>query len=213
MQISTQTPGTSESPKKPEIQINRGAVNAAQDPGTTPLGPEMANRTSEYLKILTRMEAMLKRGDLPEVVVEGFAKAIDKELKALSEKEMSTLRQMSEVRNLKLDNTQPFQQELVNAIRIALQEKSKSEPVLELLRHPEFAKLMKGANRGVGNYTPQSLATGKPTPSAAPLPGGTPPSPVVLSGVPPSGSPNPTPSPQAAPQVTQVAPSSAGVSS
>lgn len=215
MQISTQTPGTSESPKKPEMQAPKGTSSAPPESMTSAAG-DTSNQTSEYLKILTRMEAMITEDGLPDVLVEGFGKAVTKELKPLDDRALSALKQLPEVKRLNLDPNESFVDQLVETIKKGLKEVDKRGEVLQLLRHQEFAKLMKGANRSAGTYTrtaavpatssgPKEAMTVQADPAGAPATAPTPPATNPMAGMMPTANRPEAPAPPASKPLTTTA--------
>lgn len=97
------------------------------------------NKTSQYLKVLTRIENLLIREKLPDAAVEGFVGAVKKQLEAITESDREMLLKLPEAVKLSLNNVHDIPGLIKNDIR----DQSKMTPLLKLLRHPKFADLMR----------------------------------------------------------------------
>ncbi|MDP7157627.1 MAG: hypothetical protein QF922_05335, partial [SAR324 cluster bacterium] len=88
MQVGTNPGAVDEQSNAP-----KNAANAQQAQGKSLAGAKDAstshsgssNQTSEYLKVLSRVEGTLAEGTVPEVALSGFAGAIRKRLGVLSD--------------------------------------------------------------------------------------------------------------------------------
>ena len=58
------------------------------------------DKTSKYLKVLSRIEGLLVKDALPEAAVKGFVGAVKKQLNQLTEGEKQTLLKLPEARQL-----------------------------------------------------------------------------------------------------------------
>ena len=62
------------------------------------------DKTSKYLKVLSRIEGLLVKDALPQAAVKGFVGAVKKQLNQLTEGEKQTLLKLPEARQLELKN-------------------------------------------------------------------------------------------------------------
>ena len=62
------------------------------------------NETSQYLKVLSRVENLLIQKKLPDAAIEGFAGAVKKQIDAMSETDRQMLMKLPELKILELDN-------------------------------------------------------------------------------------------------------------
>ena len=97
------------------------------------------NETSQYLKVLTRIENLLIRKKLPDAAVEGFVGAVKKQLEAITESDRQMLLKLPEAVKLTLNNVH----DLPGLIKNEIRDQSKTPTLLKLLRHPKFADLMR----------------------------------------------------------------------
>ena len=113
------------------------------------------DKTSKYLKVLSRIEGLLVKDALPEAAVKGFVGAVKKQLNQLTEGEKQTLLQLPEVRQLELKNLE----ELTDQIEEKLADKETAKEMLSLLKNPRFASMMKTEDslNSAGTYKPADL--------------------------------------------------------
>ena len=114
------------------------------------------NNTSQYLKVLSRIENLLIQEKLPDAAVDGFVGAVKKQLEAMSEADSQMLLKLPEVVELELKNMDELPELIKNEIR----DQSKTPALLKLLRQPKFAELMRTDSKpAVQTYTAQSAQT------------------------------------------------------
>ena len=120
------------------------------------------NETSQYLKVLSRIENLLIQEKLPDAAIEGFVGAVKKQLEAMSEADSEMLLKLPEAVELELKNVGELPELIKNEIR----DQSKTPALLKLLRQPKFADLMRTDSKPVPQtYTAQSA---QPSISAEP---------------------------------------------
>ena len=111
------------------------------------------NETSQYLKVLSRIENLLIQDKLPDAAIDGFVGAVKKQLEALSEADSQILLKLSEAVELDLKNVD----ELPNLIKNEIRDQSKTQALLKLLRQPKFADFMRTDSKPAPQtYTAQS---------------------------------------------------------
>jgi len=120
------------------------------------------NETSQYLKVLSRIENLLIQEKLPDAAIDGFVGAIKKQLAAMSEADNQMLLKLPEAVELELKNVDELPELIKNEIR----DQSKTPALLKLLRQPKFADLMRTDSKPAAQtYTAQSA---QPSVSAVP---------------------------------------------
>ena len=124
------------------------------------------DKTSKYLKVLSRIEGLLVKDALPEAAVKGFVGAVKKQLNQLTEGEKQTLLKLPEARQLELKNLE----ELTDQIEEKLADKETAKEMLSLLKNPRFASMMKTEDslNSAGTYKPSDLKPATAANSAAP---------------------------------------------
>ena len=124
------------------------------------------DKTSKYLKVLSRIEGLLVKDALPEAAVKGFVGAVKKQLNQLTEGEKQTLLKLPEARQLELKNLE----ELTDQIEEKLADKETAKEMLSLLKNPRFASMMKTEDslNSAGTYKPTGLKLSTAANSAAP---------------------------------------------
>ncbi len=75
------------------------------------------NETSQYLKVLSRVENLLIQNKLPDAAIEGFAGAIKKQIDAMNEVDKQTLMKLPAVEMLELNNLDDLPELITNDIR------------------------------------------------------------------------------------------------
>ena len=127
-EISSTTSQSINSPKLEEHGSEKGAAK---------------NETSQYLKVLSRVENLLIQNKLPDAAIEGFAGAVKNQIDAMSEENKQMLMKLPELKILELKDLDDIPDMIKNDIK----NEEKSVALLKLLRVPEFADLMKTENK------------------------------------------------------------------
>jgi len=113
------------------------------------------NETSQYLKVLSRVENLLIQNKLPDAAIEGFAGAVKKQIDAMTEADKKMLMKIPELKMLELDDLGDIPEMIKNDIR----NEDKNKVLLKFLRVPEFADLMRTDNKPEPKtYTAQSAS-------------------------------------------------------
>ena len=111
------------------------------------------NETSQYLKVLSRVENLLIQDKLPDAAIEGFAGAVKNQIDAMTEEDRQMLMKLPELKMLELDDLDDIPEMIKNDIR----NEDKNTALLKFLRVPEFADLMRTDNKPAPKtYTAQS---------------------------------------------------------
>ena len=165
MQVQNQnvTQEKNPSPSQQKAEIN---VPAMQNASKSLAGKKNAvaeiqgdgiskDKTSKYLKVLSRIEGLLVKDALPEAAVKGFVGAVKKQLNQLTEGEKQTLLKLPEARQLELKNLE----ELTDQIEEKLADKETAKEMLSLLKNPRFASMMKTEEtvNSAGTYKPADM--------------------------------------------------------
>ena len=133
-----------------------------QSPKIEEHGPEKGaaqNETSQYLKVLSRVENLLIQNKLPDAAIEGFAGAVKKQIDAMTEADRQMLMKLPELKMLELDDLDDIPEMIKNDIR----NEDKNTALLKFLRIPEFADLMRKDNKPAPKtYTAQSALQPSP---------------------------------------------------
>ena len=165
MQVQNQnvTQEKNPSPSQQKAEINAPAMqNASQSlAGKKNAVAEIQgdgiskDKTSKYLKVLSRIEGLLVKDALPEAAVKGFVGAVKKQLNQLTEGEKQTLLKLPEARQLELKNLE----ELTDQIEEKLADKESAKEMLSLLKNPRFASMMKTEDslNSAGTYKPADM--------------------------------------------------------
>jgi len=176
MQVQNQnvTQEKNPSPSQQKAEINAPAMqNASQSlAGKKNAVAEIQgdgiskDKTSKYLKVLSRIEGLLVNDALPEAAVKGFVGAVKKQLNQLTEGEKQTLLKLPEARQLELKNLE----ELTDQIEEKLADKESAKEMLSLLKNPRFASMMKTEDslNSAGTYKPADMKPATAGNSAAP---------------------------------------------
>ena len=121
------------------------------------------NETSQYLKVLSRIENLLIQEKLPDAAIEGFVGAIKKQIDLMSEADRQMLLRLPEAKTIELESLDNLPEMITNNLR----DESKSPALLKLLRQPKFAVFMRTDSKPAPKtYTAQSAQT--PTPAKLP---------------------------------------------
>ena len=139
---------------------NKNAIAENQGDGIS------KDKTSKYLKVLSRIEGLLVKDALPEAAVKGFVGAVKKQLNQLTEGEKQTLLNLPEARQLELKNLE----ELTDQIEEKLADKETAKEMLSLLKNPRFAAMMKTEDslNSAATYKPSDMKPSTAANSAAP---------------------------------------------
>ena len=97
------------------------------------------NDTSQYLKVLSRVENLLIQDKLPDAAIEGFAGAVKNQIDAMTEADRQMLMKIPELKMVELDDLDDIPEMIKNDIR----NEDKNTVLLKFLRVPEFADLMR----------------------------------------------------------------------
>ena len=117
------------------------------------------NETSQYLKVLSRVENLLIQKKLPDAAIEGFAGAVKKQIDAMTEADRQMLMKLPELKLLELDDLDDIPEMIKNDIR----NEDKNTALLKFLRIPEFADFMRTDNKPAPKtYTAQSALQPSP---------------------------------------------------
>ena len=113
------------------------------------------NETSQYLKVLSRVENLLIQDKLPDAAIEGFAGAVKNQIDAMAEEDRQMLMKLPELKMLELDDLDEIPEIIKNDIR----NEDKNTALLKFLRVPEFAVLMRADNKPAPKtYTANSVS-------------------------------------------------------
>ena len=117
------------------------------------------NETSQYLKVLSRVENLLIQDKLPDAAIEGFAGAVKNQIDAMTEEDRQMLMKLPELKMLELDDLDDIPEMIKNDIR----NEDKNTALLKFLRVPEFADLMRTDNKPAPKtYTAKSALMPSP---------------------------------------------------
>lgn len=117
------------------------------------------NETSQYLKVLSRVENLLIQDKLPDAAIEGFAGAVKNQIDAMTEEDRQILMKLPELKMLELDDLDDIPEMIKNDIR----NEDKNTALLKFLRVPEFADLMRTDNKPTPKtYTAKSALIPSP---------------------------------------------------
>ncbi len=101
-----------------------------------------AEQTSMYLKVLSRLENMIKKEELPEKALEGFTKAIAVRLEEAKESDRKLIAGLAEAKAFEVKTAS----EIPEKIQEGLEDKETATKVFALLKHPKFVELMEKKN-------------------------------------------------------------------
>jgi len=117
------------------------------------------NETSQYLKVLSRVENLLIQDKLPDAAIEGFAGAVKNQIDAITEEDRQMLMKLPELKILELDDLDDIPEMIKNDIR----NEDINTALLKFLRVPEFADLMRTDNKPAPKtYTAKSALMPSP---------------------------------------------------
>ena len=113
------------------------------------------NKTSQYLKVLSRVENLLIQDKLPDAAIEGFAGAVKNQIDTMTEEDRQMLMKLPEIKILELDDLDDIPEMIKNDIR----NEDINTALLKFLRVPEFADLMRTDNKPAPKtYTANSVS-------------------------------------------------------
>ena len=151
-----------QSKERPTAINTKASAIKSEEKATAVKGAER-NETSQYLKVLSRIENLLIQDKLPEAAVEGFVGAIKKQIDLINEADRQMLLKLPEVTKLDLKNLDDLPEMIKNNLR----NESKLPALLKVLRQPKFAVLMRTDGKPAPEtYTAQSAQL--PTPAKSP---------------------------------------------
>ena len=140
----------------------QGVVKAEEnkDSATKIDNSAASDKTSKYLKVLSRIENLLTQDALPEAAIKGFVGAVKKQLESLNELEIKEILELPEAKKLELDDIE----DLPDSIGEMLLEREDIPELLNLLKQPRFATMMlsKEARNAPGTYTTDGIQSAKP---------------------------------------------------
>ena len=149
-----------QSKERPTAINTKATAVKSEEKATAAKGAER-NETSQYLKVLSRIENLLIQDKLPEAAVEGFVGAIKKQIDLINEADRQMLLKLPEMTKLDLKNLDDLPEMIKNNLR----NESKLPALLKLLRHPKFAVLMRTDGKPAPKtYTAQSTPAKSPAP-------------------------------------------------
>jgi len=141
-----------QSKERPTAINTKAPAVISNEKATTAKGAER-NETSQYLKVLSRIENLLIQDKLPEAAVEGFVGAVKKQIDLINEADRQMLLKLPEVTKLGLKNLDDLPEMIKNNLR----NESKLPALLKVLRQPKFAVLMRADGKPAPKtYTAQS---------------------------------------------------------
>ena len=151
--------------KERSTTVGSKAQAVTSDGNTVAAKGAERNETSQYLKVLSRIENLLIQEKLPDAAIEGFVGAIKKQIDLMSEADRQMLLRLPEAKTIELKSLDNLPEMITNNLR----DESKSPALLKLLRHPKFAVFMRtDSSPAPKTYTAQSAQTPTPTPAKLP---------------------------------------------
>ena len=151
--------------KESSTTVGSKAQAVTSDGNTVAAKGAERNETSQYLKVLSRIENLLIQEKLPDAAIEGFVGAIKKQIDLMSEADRQMLLRLPEAKTIELESLDNLPEMITNNLR----DENKSPALLKLLRQPKFAVFMRtDSSPAPKTYTAQSAQT--PTPTLAKLP-------------------------------------------
>lgn len=103
------------------------------------------NETSQYLKVLSRVENLLSQNKLPDAAIDGFVGAIKNQIDSLGEEDRQIILKLPESVELDLKDLD----DLPNIIRDNIRNEEKVPKLLKFLKLPKFAELMQEEGNNV----------------------------------------------------------------
>lgn len=118
------------------------------------------NETSQYLKVLSRIESLLFQEKLPDAALDGFVGAIKKQIEVMGKEDRQIILNLPEAMKIELENLENLPEMIRNNIR----DEDKSGDLLKFLRIPKFAALMQSdSNRASETYSVQTANNVNPS--------------------------------------------------
>ena len=146
--------------KERSTTVGSKAQAVTSDGNTVAAKGAERNETSQYLKVLSRIENLLIQEKLPDAAIEGFVGAIKKQIDLMSEADRQMLLRLPEAKTIELESLDNLPEMITNNLR----DESKSPALLKLLRQPKFAVFMRtDSSPTPKTYTAQSAQTPTPT--------------------------------------------------
>ncbi|MBF0280299.1 MAG: hypothetical protein HQM13_21050 [SAR324 cluster bacterium] len=138
-----------------EIKTAKPAIAGKKDVSAEKAAESPPQKTSEqtstYLKVLSRLENMIKKDELPDKAVESFTKAVTTRLKEADDQEKKVLLGTVEAKALKIKNVD----DIPKMIEDGLEDDGQMAKVFALLKQPQFVELMNGEdNQSSQTYGP-----------------------------------------------------------
>ena len=160
MQISTNTIPEKRNGLERQVQNNLKTVETSANVAKVKTDENLAktkntenNETSQYLKVLSRIESLLVQEKLPDAALDGFVGAIKKQIERMSKDDRQMLLNLPEAAKIELENLENLPEMIKNTIR----NEDKSTDLLKFLRIPKFAVLMQSdSNPNSETYSVQS---------------------------------------------------------
>ena len=127
-------------------EVNSAKTEQAQNKATTPKQVSDAKeqmeteKTSVYLKVLSRLENMHKNDELPEMALENFMKAVNQRLEETSDSDKKILINSQEAKDLSIKKFEDIKEKITEG----LDTDEDAIKVFALLKQPHFVKLMEG---------------------------------------------------------------------
>ena len=109
-----------------------------------PTGAEK-NETSQYLKVLSRIENLIFQKKLPDAAVDGFIGAIKNQIDMIGEVDRKILLKLPEAEGIELKNME----ELPGIIKDNIRNEEELPRLLKFLKLPKFAELMQSESAKV----------------------------------------------------------------
>ncbi len=142
-----------------------GHPSAGAEKAEQSAGKAKTENTSSYLKVLSRLENMLEKEDMPEKALEVFANAVKKRLDDAKEPDKKGVINLPEAKALELEKLD----QVPEKIQESLKNKEGSEKLLSLLKHPKFVELMKDPQeQAPKTYGPQGQPAANKAKAAVP---------------------------------------------
>jgi len=117
-----------------------------------PKGAEK-NETSQYLKVLSRIENLIAQKKLPDAAIDGFIGAIRNQIELIGEVERNMLLKLPEAEEIELKNID----QLPEIIKENIRNKEELPSLFKFLKLPKFAELMQEESANVSKtYSAQS---------------------------------------------------------
>jgi len=110
------------------------------------------NETSQYLKVLSRIENLLVQEKLPDAALDGFVGAIKNQIEVMGKDDKKMLLELPEAANIELENLD----DLPELIKDNIRKEDKITALFKFLKVQKFAALMQSeGNPTTETYTAQ----------------------------------------------------------